>query len=448
MTVVEVYFAEVSRIILSMTIIGSILSVFLLILKPMTKGRLPKSFQYYMWFSVVIALMLPISEIVVIPVSNPSILSMKSMYDITQRFVDTALDKPFNLVFAPQNENGQNMGQIAYLPSTAVILSVFWQFGMIMVLGFHILCYVSYVRKLGRYNIRAGQRETEVLNALLESKKTLKLYKNSMVKTPILIGFFRPAVILPDKAYEDMMLRNILMHEVTHWKRHDIFVKWLLIFVGAVHWFNPLVYLVRREMNKACELACDEAVIRRFDICEMQQYGDALIAVAADSIRKIPLPIAMLEDKKNLKERLGAIMEHKKFSKTTVVTAGVILVTIVCAVLGFSTLHGTENEHSYMYNFSSQDLMLLKKENELRWVIQNYDKENIDLVVVYLNCSDGGDITNAYICILGREENPNPEMLDGVKSLVSEELELDIPNIRLNYGTFPDVSAFTRRRAE
>lgn len=98
-------------------------------------------------------------------------------------------------------------------------------------------------------------------------------------------------------------------------KRHDIFIKWLLIFAGAMHWFNPLDYYVRREMNKACELACDGSVIKKFDMSEMQQYGDTLIAVAADSIRKMPFSIAMFEDKKNLKQRLGAIRKHRKHSK-------------------------------------------------------------------------------------------------------------------------------------
>ena len=69
-------------------------------------------------------------------------------------------------------------------------------------------------------------------------------------------------------------------------------------FVGAIHWFNPFIYLVRREMNKACELACDESVIKKFDIREMQLYGDTLIAVAADSIKKTSLPITTFEGKK------------------------------------------------------------------------------------------------------------------------------------------------------
>lgn len=418
---VEEYSTEIIRLILSMTFTGSIISSLLFILKPIIKDRLPKSFQYYMWFSAVIGLLLPVSKILWIPVSDASIVPMKSMYDIVLRISDTASEKPVNLVFAPR--------QITCLPSAAAILYIFWQIGMVLALGFHILCYGFYIRKLGRHNLSANQQETELLNDLSEGKMALRLYKNALVKTPILIGFFRPSVILPDKKYGDMELRNILMHEMTHRKRHDIFVKWLLIFVGAVHWFNPLVHFVRREMNKACELACDESVIKRLDRKGMQQYGDTLIAVAADSIRKMPLSVTMFEDKKNLKERLGAIMKHKKYPKRTVITASIVLVTIVCVILGTSALHGT-SRHDYMDNFSLQDQMQIR-EGKLKEAIRNYDKENNLAALVSINYLDSGEITNAYIYIISHGENPDSEILSGIKALASKELELDIQNIYL-----------------
>lgn len=432
MIFVEEYSVEIIKLILSMTLTGSIISFLLFAIKPIIKDKLPKSFQYYMWFFVVIALMFPVSKIMVIPISNHSVMSMKSTYDIAQWISDTASEKPINHVFTPQNEHEQDVVQITYYPSTAVILFVFWLLGMILVLGFNIICYVSYVRKLNKHNVSAELQEIGLLNDLLARNNTLQLYKNSIVETPILVGFFRPAVILPDKKYEDMQLRNILMHEITHVKRYDIFGKWLFIFAGAIHWFNPLVYFVRREMNKACELACDESVIKRFDVSEMQQYGDTLIAVAADSIRKMPLSITMFEDKKNLKERLGAIMKHKKHSKRAVIAASVILVTFVCAVLGFSTLHGTENEHSYADNFPLPEDQKHIKEIELINVLHNYDKKNIAKVDVYLRDLDG-EITDAYITVICQEKNPNSEMQNSIKSLASEELGLDIQNINVDY---------------
>lgn len=440
MTVVEEYSVEIIKLILSMTFTGSIISVILFILKPFIKDKLPKAFQYYMWFSVVIALMLPVSKIIMVPISNHFVTPMKSMYDIVQWISDKAFEKPINDVFALQNENRQNILQITYFPSTAVILSAFWLFGMFLFLSFNIICYVFYTRRLNKYNISADWHETALLNNLLKRKKSLRLYKNLIVETPIIIGFFRPAIILPDKKYEDMKLRNILMHEIVHMKRHDIFVKWLLIFVEAIHWFNPFVYLVRREMNKACELACDESVIKRFDISEMQLYGDTLIAVAADSIRKMPLSITMFEDKKDLKERLDAIMEHKKFSKRTVIVASAILVTIVCAIFAGSTLHGIENEHNYADNYPLPQDQKRIKEIELRDALRGYDKKNIAEAYVFLSDLDG-EITNAYINIIYKEKNPDSEMQSGIKSLVSEELGLDIKNIYIDYIDFDSYTS-------
>ena len=427
---IEEYSAEIIMLILSMTFTGSIISCFLFTLKPIIKDRLPRSFQYYMWFSVLIALMLPVSKIIVIPAWNDSIMPMRSMYDIARWISDTASERPVGYGFALQSENGQIVPQMAYLPSAAVIVCVVWQLGMALVLGFHIICYVSYLRRLDRHNISADLQEIELLNSLSERKKPLRLYKNPMVEKPILVGFFRPAVILPDKKYDEMKLRNILMHETTHRKRHDIFVKWLLIFAGSVHWFNPFVHFARREMNRACELACDEAVIKELDRSEMQQYGDTLIAVAADSIKKIPLSIAMFEDKKNLKERLRAIMKHTKYSKRAVIAASAILDTTVCVILGISTLYGADR-HDFMDNFTLQEQMQIR-EAKLRETIHNYDKENNPTVLVSIDYLESGEITNVYIFI-GQEENPDSEMMSEIKALASKELGVDIQNIYLEY---------------
>lgn len=438
MTAVEEYSVEIIRVILSMTFTGGIISLFLFALKPIIKDKLPRSFQYYMWFSAVTAWMLPVSKFIVISVPDHSVMSMRTIYDIARWISDAASEKSVDLVFALQNENGQNIPQMTSLPSIAVILYILWQSGMILVLGFHMICYVCYVRKLGRHNKSADRKERELLNGLLERKSSLRFYKNPIVGKPILIGFFRPAVILPDKEYEDMQLHNILMHEITHWKKHDIFVKWLLILVGAIRWFDPLFYLVRREMNKACELACDESVIKRLDVSEMQQYGDTLIAVAADSVRKTPLSTAMLEDKKNLKERLGAIMKHRKYSKRTVLAACIILVTFVCVVLGISTFHHMGNEYRYSSAESrAQDPKVVNhmKEIETVKVIRNYDKENIEAAYVYLKDLDGM-LSDAYIFLMCYEKRPDSEWESGVKSLVSEELGLDIQNIYVEYADF------------
>ena len=57
-----------------------------------------------------------------------------------------------------------------------------------------------------------------------------------------------------------------------------MFYKWLIQIVVCVHWFNPFVYLLEKEVNKSCELSCDEKVIAVLDDKEKREYGDTLIS--------------------------------------------------------------------------------------------------------------------------------------------------------------------------
>lgn len=437
---VEIYFEEIVKLILAMTFTGSILSIFLFAIKPFVKNKLPKSFQYYMWFPVIIALLLPLSEIVVIPVHDRSAMSMKSTYDIVQQISDNVFEMPVKFVSAFQNMNRQNHKQAADFPYITTLLFMIWLTGMILNLVFHSISYLLYVRRLKRYHVNANQQETALLHKLSTCKKTPQLYKNPMVTTPILLGVFRPTIILPDRKYEDINLHSILMHEITHMKKHDIAVKWLLIFAGALHWFNPIIYLVHREINRSCELACDESVIKKFDNEEIQQYGDTLIAVAADSIKKIPVPITMFENKKNLKERLGAIMKYKKYSRKTVVLASVILGIIVCGVFSLSSLSGTgKDDDEWMMNNLDPAHQKRYKAIKLEEALRTFEKKNIVDAHVYLGEPEE-DITNATILIVCQEKNPSSEMKSEIRTLVSEKLALDEQDIRIDYM---DVETFT-----
>lgn len=136
-------------------------------------------------------------------------------------------------------------------------------------------------------------------------------------------------------------------------------------------------------------------------------------------------------------------MKYKKHSKRTVIAAGVVLVTIVCAILGFSTLHGIESEHNYADNFPLPQDQRHIKEIELKNVLRDYDKKNIAEAYVFLNGLDDLDdeITNAYITIIYQEKNPDIEMQREIKSLASEELELDIQDIYVDYIDFESYTS-------
>ncbi len=440
----ELDFIEIMRMFLTMSLTGSVATLFLFAIKPVIKDRLPKSFQYYMWFTVFIALVLPLSKIVVLPessVSNNPTTSLTPIYDIVQWVSHEFLEEPVGLISLLQEQSAlQTQNQFLNV-NMATIFFIVWQFGMLVFLSFNIICYMLFAQRLKKYSVCASPHEIEVLNKLSGKEHTPRLYTNSIVSTPILIGMFRPVIVLPDRKYADMQLQNILLHELTHLRRHDIAVKWVSVFLGALHWYNPIIYLVRREINRACELACDEAVIKSLDTDGKQNYGDALIAVAGDKTAKIPLSTTMCEDKKVLKERLGAIMKHTNFSRKRIVLSSIILVIILCGTFYLGAASGTGNTANVNIaaaELTPQERHKLEKEIELKNLLHNFDTKNIVESWVFLGGSDN-KVTYASIFIVSHEEITDPTKQDELISLASESLNLDRKNIHIDYM---DVETF------
>jgi beta-lactamase regulating signal transducer with metallopeptidase domain len=334
----------VFKTILIMSVSGGLIALALFVLKPLVKNRLPKSAQYYLWLVVLAALLVPVSGLFALPVGLNPMYATKAMLEPT-------VEVPFaSAMLAPQEAIGDalngGLGTITMylepLPDGTQATTEFfhsqvwvsfgsyaWGFGFAAVLLYYLIGYAVFTRRHRRGNIKATPEELAALAELCGEKRNPLLYRNPLAATPMLIGVFRPAIVLPDRGYTDAQLRAVLLHELTHLRRGDVLVKWLSVLACAVHWFNPVVWLVRREIDRACELACDEAVIRGLDADGKRNYGETLLYVAADA--KTPravLSTTMCEEKRALKERLGAILRSRKHTRWAVVLSVVLLVAV------------------------------------------------------------------------------------------------------------------------
>ncbi|MEK6265153.1 MAG: M56 family metallopeptidase, partial [Clostridium sp.] len=194
--------------------------------------------------------------------------------------------------------------------------------------------YVKFLKYIRQSNISATNRDKEMLITLLNGRNNVRLVRNRFLNTPMLIGVIRPCIIIPDINFNEIQLKNILLHEIVHLKRFDIAVKWLIMIATSIHWFNPLMYFIKKDINNSCELACDEAVIKNLSPAEKQDYGDTLISVVAQ--RKYPtgiLQVTMLDEKKGLKERLVAIMNHSRKSKKVIIFSVIFLGCLIFGAL-------------------------------------------------------------------------------------------------------------------
>ena len=163
-------------------------------------------------------------------------------------------------------------------------LFVLWALGAAGVLGWAVIGHIRFSRYLRRWGTPIAERGIwDVLNdwkAALGLRMVPRLLTCPGLDTPMLAGLLHPCLLLPSEPMDDTRLRHALLHELTHYKRHDIAFKALVLWVCALHWFNPAVWLMRRTVERDLELACDDAALRVLPEDERAAYGNTVLQAA------------------------------------------------------------------------------------------------------------------------------------------------------------------------
>lgn len=330
---------ETLKIVLSLSISGGLMVLIFHLLRPIFKQRLSKQWQYYIWLVVVARLLLPfapetnfigtIFQGIDKSVDQTELYSPPTQQEhmVVETFPQNTVQPPIETTNNSIEKMLERIGNNIWFCWLAVALILFIR---------KITVYQSFVKY-----IKAGCKEVadidllEQFGKLIEYSKIkvpVELYTNNLISSPLLIGFFRPCIVLPTVSMTTSDFQYTILHELTHYKRRDMFYKWLVQFTVCIHWFNPLVYLMSREINRACELSCDEVIIKTRGPQEQRAYGDTLLNAmgAGGSYKSSLASVTLNESKELLKERLDAIMQFKKKSK--IVALGAFVITIVVMV--------------------------------------------------------------------------------------------------------------------
>lgn len=128
------------------------------------------------------------------------------------------------------------------------------------------------------------------------------------LSSPMLAGLLRPVLLLPRESESSQSLQWALRHELIHWRRHDLLWKALALAANALHWFNPLVWLLRQRLDRDLEQSCDEAVVQGAEESDRRSYG-AVILSAASGGRSPAMTTSLRGEAKALHRRLQRIMD-------------------------------------------------------------------------------------------------------------------------------------------
>jgi beta-lactamase regulating signal transducer with metallopeptidase domain len=413
---------ETLKLILSLTLSGSILALMIFALKPFIKEKVSRTFQYYIWLLVLLRLVFPFSfeeslinslfyssdssgvtaEGSTRPVSGEAAQVSNDTVQVNNNTAWNEHSSASSLTVQQKVRNGyynndaDNAAYLNYLLMQTALLV--WSLGVLAALLFHVCGYLLFINRLRHANMQASVEETKTLCAQLDLMKIrhkgIKLFHNRFSTTPMLIGLFSPTIIIPDHTYTPKQLESILRHELTHLLRWDIGIKWFSVVVTSLHWFNPLMILVKREMNRACELSCDERVIINLNTEDRQVYGETLIAVVTE--RKYPVGVlstTMCEEKKTLKERLAAIMNYRGNSKRVAILSAMLFAALIfaAAILGAGVGRGGASATPSDARADSDRNIMLKAKSKLAHL-----EARIDAVQNNISGTGTRNVENTY----------------------------------------------------
>ncbi len=314
--------SEIFKALLITSLAGSALAVVISLFRPITKKIFGYSWHYYIWLCVLFVMLMPV-RFNVNPTPTPSITTQTTQTE--QTTVSEQPDAIENIVQADTAQNPQLLRKTSVIWDRIIynrmnILAYLWLIGAIALMLLNVVRYVRLDIKIRKTGEVISCPE---ISEYTDRKINVRIWKN--VASPFMTGVFRPTLILPKTELSEEQLHNILRHEMTHFKRHDILYKWFAEFVKCVYWFNPMVWYVSKQIAAECEISCDMSVTKNMTDSEEMSYINTILSLLpTGKSKQLPLTTQMASSKKILKRRFIMIKNKKTTSRFMSVLSAVI----------------------------------------------------------------------------------------------------------------------------
>ena len=334
---------------LKTSLLGSLAILAMLVLKPLWRERYRAKTRCWLWLALAVFLLLPVD----FSVKNAPVQAAPPKdYTLFVGTDKTTIQSTDNLFGDMAEKSGQSPAAVRdtiiqrpvtnpeqkttrYIPVTTILF-----YGYLAgAAAFLLYQGVSYA--LFRRTVRRWKRDVaraDYASLLSDTARDLGVRAPEMIvceaiSTPAVTGLLRPRLLLPHERYDVQELRYILRHELCHLKRRDMLLKLVLLAANAMHWFNPVVYLMLRQADEDIELACDSAATDGLELPERAAYSRTLLAAVQSSVRALPATTCFGGTVERLKRRITNVLgAQKKRGLGVVALVLALTLTAGCAV--------------------------------------------------------------------------------------------------------------------
>jgi len=203
--------------------------------------------------------------------------------------------------------------------SSGLLVWPIWLAGAIVMTAGAIGSNLVFLRRVRR---TAGQASDEMIECWQSCARRVGVRRvppvvcTDAVSTPALFGLWRGRLLMPadfSRQVTQEEARLILLHEMTHVRRRDLPVGWVMTGLRIVHWFNPLVWIACACWRADIEEACDQAVVQSVDAAARTDYGLVLLKLATGAMTGAPSPaLGIVDSKRELRHRIGALVRDRR----------------------------------------------------------------------------------------------------------------------------------------
>lgn len=334
---------------LKTSLLGALAILLMLVSKPLWRERYRAKARCWLWLALAAFLLFPVDFSVkdapvqaappqdytlFVGTDKTTIQSTDHLFgDMAERSGQTSTQVRDSIIARPVTDPAQKATR--YIPVTTILF-----YGYLAGAAAFLLCqgvsYVRFRRTVRRW--RSGVTRGDYRALLQDTARSLNVTAPEMfvceaISTPAVTGLFRPTLLLPHEGYDLNELRYILRHELCHLKRRDMLLKLVLLAANAMHWFNPVVYLMLRQADEDIELACDSAATDGLDRAERAAYSRTLLAAVQSHVRALPAMTCFGGTVERLKRRITNVLgTQKKRGLGVVALVLALTLTAGCAV--------------------------------------------------------------------------------------------------------------------
>ena len=333
---------------------SALLIVLLIITDLLLQKRIRAVFRYGLWMLLFVKLVLPASFSLPTGIGNwvgeyltPDVAVTKSMPPIEARvpMVFEGQPRPMPLeartLLEPTPMPETPRAGVEHEPIDWKGLAYLgWLSGM-LVLSVLLVKRACFVKRLVAQGKAADERLLRLLDECccrIGIQEKIDLRISDTMLSPAVCGLFRPVVLIPNVLLERFSpdkLKAVLMHELAHVKRADVWVNLLQTICQIVYFYNPFIWIANTLIRRAREQAVDEVVLVTLKP-ETRQYSNTLLDIAEMSLWRPSFSLGLIgvvESKKALERRIRHMLNRPAPKSSKLGNLGLMIIVVIGAVI-------------------------------------------------------------------------------------------------------------------